>query len=451
MAGEATPTFTPVDRAKSTGREGFKNPLSQEQRQARADRKAERLVKERHERAVRKKYNQSEMQQKRQDRKDKGKNLNMTEHPTFARHRADLRAAALTGGSLQSEVLGNKRGELSPSQLAQIDTQAFELFKKDHPDLIQDCRANDLYFTPPDKDGNQQLDYRRDPWMRTVDAQAKADPDQAAQIYAQFRAECPGKAEVYALLGHRGLQVARMESQGPDSGAAVVGQAKPLEAAPPTVNLAEQQLKEDIAKFGEYSQRGFDQLTLAQKREFKKFKVEHDAEIKQAQGYANTLNDPNDQTYLSEDQFALVDKYQALLKTPDAAPPVPNTPTAAELQAQQKAQEAAEKRRLGTEGYGKLADMGVDMSLGEAEILAKLSRGEITGPDGTWQDDKATQEYIRLAYTRKAEVEAMIDQLPQVQKDKLKGLGSLLAVILALAAQEALQEGLQAAQTAQQP
>jgi hypothetical protein len=390
------------------------------------------------------------MQQKRQDRRDKGKNLNMTEHPTFARHRADLRAAALTGGSLQNEVLGNKRGELSPSQLAQIDTQAFELFKKDHPDLIQECRANDLYFTPPDKDGNQQLDYRRDPWMRTVDAQAHADPENAAQIYAQFCAECPDKAKIYALLGHKelALQVASMEAQGPDSSAAVAGQAKTPEAAAVTVNFAEQQLKTDLAKYAELSARTPGSMTFAEKNEMRQLQKDHQPQIAEAQRLADEFDkDPN--RILSPAELDNLEKYKAFLKTPDTsagtqqgvATATPTTPDAL------KAQNEKQKRTLGNEAIGKLKDRNIDITMmNEAQVLHALKDGAIKDPNGdTWVDNPDTQAYIRGAFAEQQmqQAEATLATIPQATIDKLvadNGLKKedILGILLALLASGAI-------------
>lgn len=440
MAGETpTPSFAPVDRAKSTGREGFKNPFSQEQRQARADRKAERLVQKRQERAARKKYTQAEMQQKRQDRNDKGKFLNMTEHPSFVRHRADLRAAALAGGSLENEVLGNKRGELSPSQLAQIDTQAYELFKKDHPDLIQECRANDLYFTPPDKDGNQKIDFRRDPWMRTVDAQAQADPDQAAQIYAQFCRECPDKAKIYALLGHKELakQVADMNARGPDSSVAVTGQTKVPEAAPVTVNLADQQQKADLTKYGELSAKDPAIMSFTEKNEMRQLKKDYEPQITAAQTLADEF-DKDPTKILTQDELDMLEKYKAFLKTPEVTPAAGTAPTADALQAQNERQ----KRDLGDEAIRKLQAGGIDVSkMTQQGALDALKGGKITDPNGRpWEDNQQTQDYIRGAYAeqQKQQAEAAVDSIPSDITDALekKGLNKddIIKLILGLLA-----------------
>lgn len=443
MAGETpTPSFTPVDRTKSTGREGFKNPFSQEQRQARADRKAERLVQKRQERAARKKYSQSEMQQKRQERNQKGKYLNMTEHPSFARHRAELRAAALAGGNLQNEVLGNRRGELTPSQLAQIDAQAYELFKKDHPDLIQDCRANDLYFTPPDKDGNQKIDFRRDPWMSAVDAQAYANPENAAQIYAQFCAECPDKAKVYALLGHKELakQVADMKARGPDSSAAVTGQTNVPESAPVTVNLAEQKQKDDLAKYGVLSAKEAKDpasMSFAEKNEMRQLKKDYEQQITAAQTLADEF-DKDPTKILTPAELDMLEKYKNFLKTPEVTPAAGTAPTADALQAQNEKQ----KRDLGNEAIGKLKERGIDVSkMTQQEALDALKGRKITNPDGKpWEDDQQTQDYIRGAYAeqQKQQAEAAVDKLPAETTDALvkKGMtkNDILELILGLIA-----------------
>ncbi len=470
----SAPSFR-IESSKPAGKlERAKHYFSKEGRQERRAKKTERMVQKQKERAAQKKYSQAEMQKMRYDRQQQGgKYLNMTEHPTFARKRADLRAAALTGGSLQSEVLGNERGKLTPSEYAQIDEQAYEQFKQAHPDLIQQCKATDLYFTPPDKNGNQRIDFRADPWMRTVDAQAHADPDQASQIYAQFCAECPDKAKVYALLGHKGLAAAIPQAEAgrvagdltPDTSAATTGGT----IAQETVNFQEQKAnntKAEIQKMVDQASADRSTLTARQLNELKQLEKKHAPMIVKARELMVRINDPAGEP-LDDAELALLEPYEAFLKaeTPDAtvgnqttvAAGTPTTPDAQARADQAKLEQAI--RTQGAQIIGELKARGVDISTMSEKVAIEMLRDKkIANPDGSaWQDDANTREYIHHAYVeqQKQLAEAVVAKISQDQIDALvpgKKLTSadllqLIAMLIATGAYTTGKDALTAAAT----
>ncbi|HNQ31185.1 MAG TPA: hypothetical protein PKG71_00455 [Candidatus Woesebacteria bacterium] len=349
---------------------------------------------------------------------------------------------------------------LTPQQMAESDRKAYESFVQKDPHAAEYYRRLGLYVTKPDKDGNCRVDYRADPFMRSIDAQVQAlknskDPSQISQADAMLDAfvrDAKQKAEIYAAAGHKGLRealkrvdasptsISRSETQTtPSMPAENANVAKPVE---PTVQ-----------RIMTLSNQG--KLTYAEQHELKELQRNHKTLIEAAGHIRDQLNDPN-AAPLTSAQLLTLEQYGPLLAmqesatangqkqaTPEAKPAGQTT---TETEAERKARETKERvdqKILGLNAFTELTSKLGDLS-GETEqgMLDKLTKGEIKNPDGSvWQDDAKTQEYIKAAFTEKALLDATEAAIPQATRDKLKQNGlNILELLLAMATAAALTE-----------
>lgn len=449
MAGEIAvqPSFQP-ETPKPQGKvERAKQIISLEKvRQRRETKKAERAQYTVHESRV------SKMDQ---DRKTKYGNLhralNLHSDNNYSILVSQERQRFLTEQSLSSEMAGNQFRKITPTQEAGIQHRAYERFVKDQPHAAEYYRRQGLYFTKPDKDGNCRVDFRADPYMRTIDmqiqalqnSQVPADQTEARRLLDTFVKDAPEKARIYAAAGHKGLREAiqRMDASPMPT---ATQESQPSTPKTPDAPVTIQSNRADQVRRIQALATKQGGLTFREQNELKTLRNYNAQEITDARALQKRLEDPNGKP-LEEVEIAKLEAYAPLLSLPDAAPAA-TASTPAETEAEKQARETKERvdqKILGLNAFTELTSKLGDLS-GETEqgMLDKLTKGEIKNPDGSvWQDDAKTQEYIKAAFTEKALLDATEAAIPQATRDKLKQNGlNILELLLAMATAAALTE-----------
>jgi len=461
MAEAPAASFAKVETPKPTNIvEKVKHYRSPEQKAKRSAEKRERQDRKRNERVSQRTWTRQEVADYAERRKKAdGSYLNMLAHPDFQRRRADFTLEALAEKRVQGEILGNRGQGLTPAEQAAVLAKTYEELARLNPDLAEKCKREDIYFTQPDKNGNSRISYSEDPFMRAVDADAQAriagsqDARAADQVYDDYYANYKGKANIYADIGHPGLRQARARAeargnaglQTTDAGPTVAaGQARPLEAASATVNLAEQQLKTDLARYAELSAIVPANMTFAQKNEMRQLHKAHEAQVASAQILADQFNNDPDMI-LQPAELDRLELYKAFLKTPDVTPPVP---TATELKAQQQAQEAAYIQRHGPDSFTQLTALNVDFStITEDQALAACRQAGWTGQDtdvrafihAGFEENTRIQNEIARASSLPADKMAIVDDLRKSNRMSLSDLANLIAFFIGEMAKSAIQ------------
>lgn len=361
------------------------------------------------------------------DRQRAGRAMNLNEDQGFKLAVEQQKQAALKNGSLLGEVSGNTR-QFSPTELADIESRAYQDFIKGNPNIDDYYRRNGLYFSKPDAKGNCAVDWQADPHMRAVDQRVQelrngSSDTEANGVLDSFAKDCRDKAEMYAAAGHKGMKEA-LTRIGPRDVIATPGQTAPLEAAAVTKNIGEQLLITDIARYADLSTRAPADMTFADRNEMRQLQKAHEPQITAAKQLADEF-DKDPTKILTPDELASLEKYKAFLKTPDAtvatqqavATGTPTTPDALKAQTEQQ------KRTLGSEAIGKLKDRNIDITqMTEAQVLHALKDGAILDPNGDkWIDNLDTQAYIRGAFAEQQmqQAEATLATIPQASIDEI--------------------------------
>jgi hypothetical protein len=370
-------------------------------------------------------------------RRQKGRALNLEKDTGFDLAVFQEKQKFLTQHGLSREVSGNTY-QLSPAEEAGIRDRAYAELAKSNPILVDYYRREGLYFRGPDSDGNCPIDHQADPFRRAIEQQAQAlrsagSDEEANNVLDSFARDCRDKAEMYAAAGDKGMQEA-LTRIGPREVVATPGQATPLEAAPATVNLAEQKLKTDLTRYAELKSNAPASMTISQRNEMRQLHKDYEPQITDAQQLADEF-DKDPTKILTPDELDKLEKYKAFLKTPDATLPVPNAPAAAETPAQKQQREAVEYQKTrGPQAFSELSSKGVDFTKDEQAAMQTLKQQG-------WTEDPDTLKYIHAAFAenQRQQTEAALASLPpgtidQLETDNRLKKGDLLGIIAALIA-----------------
>lgn len=431
MAEAPVASFTRVEAPKPKVVERVKQKFSPEQRRVRREAKAA----ERRMRSV----PEARLKQMSAERSRQGRALNLQADGAFDLAVYQEKQKALQQHSLSAEIAGNQH-QFSPSELADIQSRAYAELAKSNPALLDYYRREGLYFSKPDRNGNCRPDYKADPFMRAVDQQVQTlrvagDGEGAHGVLDSFARDCPDKAKMYAVAGHKGMQEA-LQRIGPSIDATPAAKSPAREAAP-TVNLAEQAAQQKAAKIEEYKNlmKGSAQsMGIESQNRLRVLKNELQTEIAEVQRLKTEFaGDPN--RILTSDELSLIKQYESLPEAAPAAAPA----AAVETTAQKTAREAAEYQAArGTQSMTELQSLGLDFTKGEKEAMEALkSKG--------WTEDPDTLKYIHAGFvehqTQQAaalvsglspEANAQLDQAEKEGKLKKGDLLAMLALLLAM-------------------
>lgn len=375
--------------------------------------------------------------------------LNLHEDVKFKRLMEGERANIIKS----KQEMGNMTG-LTPREQAEADQKAYKRFVSDDTNAADYYRRLGLYVGTADKNGNCRVDYRADPFMRSIDAQVQAlnrsqDPNQIAQadaILDTFARDARQKAEVYAAAGHKGLKKALERVDASPMPTRTTPESQTKTPQTPDVQVTtESDTAEQVRRIQELSTKQGG-LTFREQNELKALRKNNVSAIAEARGLRQRLEDPNGEP-LHDKELAQLEAYAPLLNMPEAstsiAPPAPT-----ETEADRRVRETKEKtdrKILGLNAYAELTTkLKLDLSTEtEQGMLDKLAKGSIKNPDGSvWRDDVITQTYIKAAFAEKAILDATEASIPQTTRDTLKQNGlNILELLLAMATAAAIAEG----------
>ncbi len=410
------------------------------------------------ERSMRAKLTPDRVQEIRAEREASGSSLNVTEDTAYKALEQKQKDAILAQKGLQAEITGTQV-VLSPSEIAEAQRRAFSEFARQHPDKAVQYRKTGLHLGKADSEGNRRIDPKSDPFVRAVDMQARSmkkagDVDGAAKQWDQFVRECPDKARIYALQGHKDIRQAlsRVGGERPRSTAQrpVAEQTKGTNREGGTEDPLSQQQK-DINKMRELSRKPKESMKFKERNDLLKLQNELAPALKRARELAAKLDASN---FLSDEELADLEPFEDLIKEENKAngekEEIKQAAAAPAAKEGASPVSEAQRRALGSEAIGKLKDRGIDISkMSEEDALKALADGKIqNSPGDLWHNLPATQEYIRGAYAeqQRLQAEAAVASIPSGTIEQLEtehGIRAkaILELLLALLATGAISLG----------
>lgn len=434
MTGEApAPTFAAEAKpSKPAVRERIPviRTIAEKTRQRR-ERKAER--------DARPKIPEAQLQQIKKDRERFVQPaINITEDKRFrAMVDAEKAKMAAAKGAIMPELNGGQAPPLSPGEIAQAQESAYEQFRKQYNDSAEQYAAQGVHFAE-NPDGTYSIAPREDVFYRSVlkaadEARITQGEEAAQAIFDQFADRYPVKAKLYSTHGEDRLkQSLARGTTTPDARAPVAGQPRASEAAPVTVNFAEQKAREtkaELTRMSELAQRGENSLRAKELNELKQLRLKHATGISEARRLDKMLRVPNGPP-LGDEELAKLELYEDYLRAQDADKTVATQQAVASgalpaVDTTQQIQKELAIRTLGKEAIAKLQACGIDfVTMGENQVQERLRDGLIKDPitGNVWdKNNPDTIVYIHEAFVeqQKQQAEAAASRISQADIDSL--------------------------------